>query len=105
MVFYENNNLYETSNIILDRTIVRVYNKDGNSNEMRYIDAGLSAVKKDILEIIPHRKAFSQNDMCQNLIKQNQLSAYITKQRFYEIGSTRGLEEFRKLVTTEGLKQ
>ena len=105
MVVYENNNLYDTSNIILDGTIVKVYNKGENSNEMRYIDAGLSAVKKESLQFIPHGKAFSQNDMCQSLIKRKQLSAYITEQRFFEIGSTRGLEEFRELVTTEGLKQ
>ena len=105
MVVYENKNLYDISNIIIEGTLVRVYNKAGNGNEMRYIDAGLSAVKKEVLEFIPDGKAFSQNDICQSLIKRKQLAAYITEQRFYEIGSTRGLEEFCELVTTEELKQ
>lgn len=105
MVVYRNKNKYDTSNVILGDDLVRVYDKKVHLPEMTCIDAGVSVLRKDVLRLVPPGEPYSLEKLYQELIVQKQLQAYETRQRFYEIGSPGGLEEFEHVVASGGLRQ
>lgn len=105
MVVYPNANRYDRSNVIIQNGRVRVYDKTGTTPGMRYINYGVSVLRKDALRFIPGGEPFSQEDFYQILIDQDQLLAFETYQRFYEIGSSKGLEEFRRLAARGAILQ
>jgi len=98
MVVYRNCNHLDRSNVIVEGDLVKVYDKEGHTPEMDYINYGVSLLRKEALTLIPPGRPFTQEELYQLLIEQEQLLAFETNQRFYEIGSPRGLDEFRRLV-------
>lgn len=104
MVIYKNNNKYDKSNIILNEGRIKAYDKEKKLPGMVYIDAGLSIFKKEVLKKLPHGKQIPLDAMIKQLIDLGQLSAYITKQRFYEVGSIKGLQDFRNYIKARRLK-
>lgn len=93
-VVYQNFDEYDTSNMDVSGGLVKKYvKKDGD--DLTYIDAGVSILSKKILEFLPAGKTSLEEAVFPKLIKEGDLLAYETKQRFYEIGSSRGLEEFK----------
>ncbi len=98
MVVYRNDDRYDRSNVIVEGGLVRVYDKEVRHPEMKYINYGVSVLRRDALSLIPEGTPYSQEEWYQDLIAQGQLASYETRERFYEIGSPGGLEEFRSLV-------
>jgi len=99
MVVYKNYNRFDRSNVTIRDNYVTNFYKDRNKRGLVYIDSGASVLRKSVLDLIPTDTKFSLNDVFIELIKRKELLAYRTNQRFYEIGSKRGLEEFKKLVS------
>ena len=104
MVVYKNENRYDSSNVILDGDQVLVYDKQTRHPDMAYIDAGLSLFRREAIDLIPPDQTYPLESLFQGLIQRNQLAAYETQQRFYEVGSPRGLEEFREFVNSGGVQ-
>jgi N-acetyl-alpha-D-muramate 1-phosphate uridylyltransferase len=100
MVVYKNDNLFDTSNVIISDGMVSVYDKSNSLPGMIYIDYGLSALQKKALDIIPDNTFSKLDILFQHLIKNHQLAAFEADQRFYEIGSHTGLDEFTKLISS-----
>lgn len=98
MVVWENRDRLERSNVLVEDGLVTAYDKQGSTPGMRHINYGLSVLRKEALAFIPAGKPLSQEDFYQVLIDQGQLLAFEVQERFYDIGSARGLEEFRMLV-------
>jgi NDP-sugar pyrophosphorylase family protein len=65
---------------------------------MTYINMGLSVVRREALAGLQRGRPASLQELFAPLIARRQLLAWETAQRFYEIGSPAGLEEFRRLV-------
>jgi len=101
MVVYKNCDKYDKSNVILDGTRIKFYEKNMKHPNMVYIDAGLSIFKKDILKTFSKGKNFSLDIIIKDLISRRQLSAFETEQRFYEIGSINGLRDFREYIKSK----
>lgn len=98
MSVYENNWKIESSKILLDNSgFIKEFNKENPRPEMRYTEYGLNILRKDLLAQIKE-KSFPIGKYFQILIKKRQLAAYVTKQRFYEIGCHEGLEEIEKIL-------
>lgn len=100
MVVYRNCNQLERSNVVVEGDFVRVYDKEGQTPGMAYINYGLSVLSKEALLHIPPERPFSQEEFYQSLIDQRELLAFEVEQRFYEIGSPKGLEEFQMLIAS-----
>jgi NDP-sugar pyrophosphorylase family protein len=98
MVVYRNHNRLERSNVVVEGDLVRVYDKEGSTPGMEYINYGVSVLRRDAVSLIPPDRPFTQEEFYQLLIEQGELLAFETHQRFYETGSPRGLEEFRRLL-------
>jgi NDP-sugar pyrophosphorylase family protein len=103
MVVWRNVDRFERSNVMVEGNLVTAYNKYQKSPNMVYINYGLSVLRKEALALIPPGRPFSQEDFYQNLIDQGELLAFEVEQRFYEVGSPEGLEEFGTLITSGGV--
>ena len=98
MVVYKNQNRFDKSNILIEDGLVRVYDKNFQDENLEYIDAGLSILKKEVINLVPEDEPYDLQELYKILIFEEEMLAYEVKQRFYQIGSFEGLEEFRKLV-------
>ena len=105
MVVYHNSNQFERSNVIVRDGRVAVYDKEGQTPRMEYINYGLSVLRKEALRFVPAGRPSSQEELYRLLIERGELLAWETKHRFYEIGSERGLAEFRELLASGGLQR
>lgn len=79
--------------------VVLDYNKH-DDNEMTYIDAGAVVFKKEILEFIPGGCVCSlEKEVFSQLIEKQQLIAYKTDNRFYDMGTLKGLKSIEKVLS------
>lgn len=98
MTILKNNNQWDKSNAHFENNLVN-YNKKESKNYMKYIDYGLSVVNNSIFNEFPDNKHFDISDVFQKLSEQNLLSGHEVKERFYEIGSIKGLKETTEFLT------
>jgi NDP-sugar pyrophosphorylase family protein len=98
MTVYKNQNRFDKSNVIIQEGLVKVYDKSLKGKILEHIDAGLSILRKEILNLVPSDGPYDLQELYKILVSQEEISAYEVKQRFYQIGSIEGLEEFKELV-------
>ncbi|MCR4807400.1 MAG: HAD-IIIA family hydrolase [Lachnospiraceae bacterium] len=116
MTVLKNGNRFDKSNVIMDGTEIKLYDKMNMTPEMDYIDYGVCAYEKRLFtdeylkKIIDIPTEGERNDAGMVNVKfdialiQNKLSidkeiaAHIVTKRFYEIGSPASLNEFRDYV-------
>ena len=99
LVVYKNEGSFDTSNVrFLDDKFI-FYDKDNPSDDMQYIDYGMSILSKSIVdEFIPFNTVYDLADCYNQLSKNHQLAGLEVFERFYEIGSFSGLEEFKGFI-------
>ena len=88
------------NNISIDEnSIVIKYKKNSQDIDLKYVDAGVSIFKKEVLKLIPENKKISlEEEIFPKLIKEHQLIAYITTQRFYDIGTPERIDMIRGIL-------
>jgi NDP-sugar pyrophosphorylase family protein len=96
MTVFRNKSLYDKSNVVFKDGIVEAYDKKAWRPEMEYIDYGLTILTKDVLSRIPARVTFDLAEFLSNLARHRELHGYEVYDRFYEIGSFNGLQDFEK---------
>jgi len=95
MTVYENEDLYDVSNVIFRDGELINYCKKNKTADMLHIDYGLGILKKEVLADFPKHEAFDLADVYEKLVMEKQLFGYEVFRRFYEIGSPNGLKELR----------
>jgi NDP-sugar pyrophosphorylase family protein len=98
MTVYRNYDRHDKSNTVVSDGRVVKYNKREKTDDMVYIDYGAHVFRKEALELIPRNCYFPMEDLFPVLISQQQLLAYEVNERFYEIGSHRGIREFAEYI-------
>ncbi len=98
MVVFKNEDRWDRSNVVVDGEYVRVYDKQHTHSGMQYIDFGVAVFRRMAFRDVPEGVPVDLNDLNQRLIAEQQLLAYETRDRFYEIGSVAGLREFETLL-------
>ena len=101
MTVFENNGLYDTSNVVFAHGEIQVYDKKTRLPEMRHIDYGLSLFRAAAFDGYPAGAKFDLADLMQRLVAQRQLAGFEVKERFYEIGSHAGLAELEALLAAK----
>lgn len=96
LVVVYDNQLDDTSvknNIEVDDSgYVTAYEKDSN-RELRYVEAGVLALRRSSIDLVPAKGVVSlEKEIFPVLIQRRQLGAYITCQRFYDIGTPERLK-------------
>jgi NDP-sugar pyrophosphorylase family protein len=99
LTVYKNEGQFDTSNVsFLDEECV-LYDKHNPSEDMQFIDYGLSIISKRIIEqYIASGMFYDLADCYEALSLKNDLLGYEVKERFYEIGSKAGLQEFKEFI-------
>ncbi|MDR1966503.1 MAG: NTP transferase domain-containing protein [Synergistaceae bacterium] len=102
MTVYRNGGQWDTSNVVYapgkdaasDGSVIR-YDKKNPSPEMEYIDYGLSCCCASALDS-EQSDTFDIADTFARLSNGGQLAGFEATERFYEIGSFAGMEDFRR---------
>lgn len=106
MTVYKNYDQYERSNTVIEGDLVKEFSKKGKIKGMVYIEYGANIFRKEALELIPENQPYSLEELFPELIRREELLAYEARERFYQIGSPEGLEEFKRYVMqTSGVMQ
>jgi NDP-sugar pyrophosphorylase family protein len=98
MTVYKNRGLFDRSNVVMKDNLVIAYDKTHQQEGMVFIDYGVMLLTKEILKTIPGGQPYSLEQFLQPLVAQKQVLAYQVFQRFYEIGSTTGIDAFTKYI-------
>ena len=98
MTVYKNHDHHDKSNTSISGGLVTAYSKDDRTGDMVYIDYGAHMFRKQALELIPPDRYFPLEDLFPILISQEQLLSFEARDRFYEIGSPQGIQDFNEYV-------
>jgi NDP-sugar pyrophosphorylase family protein len=78
-----------------DEGWVTRYEKGTGAPALNYVEAGVLCLRRELFEGLPAGGFVSlEKEVYQQLIARRQLRAFITPQRFYDIGTPERLEEF-----------
>lgn len=90
---YHNRGRYDSSNMAVQGDMIVRYEKGTADPALTYIDYGLSLMSKGVFSYCDEESSFDLSVILSMLIENGELYGYPVKRRFYEIGSTAGLEE------------
>ena len=93
MTVFHNQGHWDTSNVEFDGARVVRYDKAARTPAMRHIDYGLGILTPAAFAPWPDEAVFDLSLVYGHLVKTGQLSGFEVTQRFYEIGTPRGLKE------------
>jgi len=98
MTVHKNAGAFDTSNVIFQNGKLQMYRKGNPSVEMTHIDYGLSLFRRSVFEKYQEGTKLDLSDVCAELSSRNQLAGYEVGERFYEIGSHQGIEDFEEYI-------
>jgi NDP-sugar pyrophosphorylase family protein len=98
MTVFRNNGQWDKSNVLFRNGKV-LYDKQHTLPEMAHIDYGLSCLSRDIIsEQVPSGKIMGLDEVFNKLSTEGRLGGFEVTQRFYEIGSPRGLKDLEQFL-------
>lgn len=103
MTIFLNDGRWDRSNVVFANGRILRYDKVNQSDDMRYIDYGLGAFKREAFERWPAGSALDLATVYQTLLRNNDLAGFEITTRFYEIGSPAGLDETRAYLEAKGV--
>jgi NDP-sugar pyrophosphorylase family protein len=84
-----------TNNVSVDAECGVTRYQKGSGPNLDFVEAGALCFRRSIFEPLPEHESISlEEDLFPRLIAARQLRGFITKQRFYDIGTPQRLEEF-----------
>lgn len=93
MAVIRNEGRWDKSNVLFEDGRIIRYDKKNRTADMHYIDYGLGALRRDALAEYPKDAVVDLADVYHDLSLRNELAGYEMHERFYEIGSPKGLQE------------
>lgn len=103
VVVYDNRESTDVPNNVAldDGGYVSCYSKnDPSVGNLRYVEAGVSAFRREIVEFLPSGRPVSlEQEAFPQLIARRQLLGLVTHERFYDIGTPDRLSAFESLLT------
>jgi NDP-sugar pyrophosphorylase family protein len=98
MSVFQNEDRWDASNVVMRDGRICRYGKRQRTQEMRYIDYGLSVLPASAFESRQDGETFDLSDIFERLVADEKLAAFEVEDRFYEIGSFNGLRETETLL-------
>lgn len=97
MTLYKNLENYDTNNVIFKENEIVLYSKKYHDPRMNYIDYGLLGIEASVL--LNYRKQkFDLADVFEELSLRKEIVSYVVSNRFYEIGSFKGRNDFANFL-------
>jgi Nucleoside-diphosphate-sugar pyrophosphorylase involved in lipopolysaccharide biosynthesis/translation initiation factor 2B, gamma/epsilon subunits (eIF-2Bgamma/eIF-2Bepsilon) len=97
MVLYDNGeDTFVPNNVSLNnRGMITKYEKDTSDRFLKYVDAGVLTLKKEVINSIPSEKEVSlEQEIFPNYIAKQECAGFVTSERFYDIGTPERLKRF-----------
>ena len=98
MTVYENRNRFDSSNVEFINGELINYEKGCNSGQMRHIDYGLTFFREATFYPWRNLPSFDLSEVCHQLATRGELLGFEVFERFYEIGSLQGIEQFSQYL-------
>lgn len=98
MSIYKNKNLWDKSNVRYDGFKILEYNKVNTNLNMEFIDYGMGVISSCCFDEFVSGAFFDLADVYHKLSIEDGLAAYVVENRFYEIGTIAGIEEFERYI-------
>jgi NDP-sugar pyrophosphorylase family protein len=101
MAVLHNYHEYGPSDLLVEDGMVKEFDKKQPRPELEWVNFGVSALRRAALQLVePHRFCADETFYGQ-LVAQRQLMAFEVKDRFYEINSPSGLEQFSQFIARQ----
>jgi NDP-sugar pyrophosphorylase family protein len=101
MSVYRNQNKFGRSDVEVKGDSVVRYDKKNRVEGMDWINYGVTALRREALDLIPEGEFCDEEAFYGSLIKRKELLAFEVKERFYEIGTPTSLSEFEAFIGKE----
>jgi len=99
MSVFENHGAWDASNSAIGEGLVLRYEKGVDDRALTHIDYGAIALRRSVIAEQPAQIAFGLDTLQHRLAKAGKLRAFEATERFYEVGSERGIADLEhKLV-------
>lgn len=98
MAVLHNHDRYGPSDLRVVDGVVEEYDKQHHRPDLDWVNFGVSALRRDALRLVRPDHFCDEETFYRALIARRQLGAFEVTNRFYEIGSPAGLEQFREYV-------
>jgi MurNAc alpha-1-phosphate uridylyltransferase len=98
MTVLRNDGRWDTSNVVFEDGMVKRYDKEKPTAEMRWIDYGLGGLTAEALELLPDSER-ELPALYRVLGERGELVGFPVTNRFYEIGSPAALAETESFLT------
>ena len=105
MTVFRNEGKWDTSNVEFEAGRILAYSKANRTQRMHYIDYGLGVFRAETFCGLPAGKTCDLAELYADLLQRNQLAAFEVSERFYEIGSTAGLQEMAEFLAAQRVIQ
>lgn len=101
MTVCRNEGNWDTSNVEFAGESILRYSKTNRTPRMLHIDYGLGAFRRAAFDLVPGDRPFGLDALYELLLERGQLTALEVPGRFYEIGSTRGIEDLSEYLARQ----
>jgi NDP-sugar pyrophosphorylase family protein len=98
MTVYENKNQFDSSNVEFVEGNLKNYQKGLSDKKMQHIDYGLTYFRSSAFLPYSDQSAFDLSEVCHDLTKYGRMGGFEVFERFYEIGSVHGIQEFSEYL-------
>jgi NDP-sugar pyrophosphorylase family protein len=105
MTVYRNQGRWDSSNVEFAEGKILAYSKANRTTRMEYIDYGLGVFRAQAFDNLPVGEASDLAELYMGLLQRNQLAAFEVTERFYEIGSPKGLQETAEFLAGQRVNQ
>jgi NDP-sugar pyrophosphorylase family protein len=99
MTVYRNEGQWDSSNVEFDGARVVRYDKANRTPAMRHIDYGLGMLRREALAGVPSDRPYDLATVYQDLVRRDELAAWESPDRFYEIGSREGIADLTEFLS------
>jgi N-acetyl-alpha-D-muramate 1-phosphate uridylyltransferase len=104
MTVYRNEDRWERSNVLWRDGVIVEYNKRAPRADMAHVDYGLAVLSARSLAQKPDGAVFDLSDFYHDLSMRGDLAGLEVGERFYEIGSPRGIEATERYLGSRAVR-
>jgi N-acetyl-alpha-D-muramate 1-phosphate uridylyltransferase len=99
MSVFENHGAWDASNCAIGGGLVLRYEKGVEDAALTHIDYGAIALRRAVIAAQPAQVAFGLDTLQRELARAGQLRAFEAPERFYEVGSERGIADLERKLS------
>lgn len=105
MTVHRNEGKWDASNVEFEEGKILAYSKTNRTPRMRYIDYGLGVFLYEAFEGLNEGDVRDLANLYGDILQEGRLAGFEVRERFYEIGSPKGLKETEEFLAGRAVQQ